>query len=370
MSTGTTGSTQRTPLHALHVAAGARMVDFAGWEMPVQYTGVLEEHQAVRTRAGLFDVSHMGEVAVSGAQALPFLQHVTSNDVAKLVPGRIQYSALMTEAGTFVDDLLVYRLEERAFLVVVNAGNAAKDLAVLRGAAKPFDVAVEDHSARYALLALQGPRALAVMSGLAAADLRDLRYYGFTRTEVDGVPCLVSRTGYTGEDGFELYAPPEGAASLWNALLAAGAAHGIRPVGLGARDTLRLEACMALYGNDIDDTTTVLEADLGWIVKLDKGPFVGRDVLARQKAEGVTRRLIAFETEGRAVARHGYPALLEGREAGVVTSGSFSPTLKKNIGMAYVPAAQAVPGTRFQVAIRGRSEPAVVVPKPFYKREK
>ena len=366
----TTGSTQRTPLHALHVAAGARMVDFAGWEMPVQYTGVLEEHQAVRTRAGLFDVSHMGEVSVRGAQALDFLQHVTCNDVAKLVPGRIQYSALMTEAGTFVDDLLVYRLEERAFLVVVNAGNAAKDLGVLRAAAKPFDVAVEDHSARYALLAVQGPRALPIVAALAAADLQDLRYYGFVRTEVDGVPCLVSRTGYTGEDGFELYAPPQAAERLWHALLAAGGAHGLRPAGLAARDTLRLEACMALYGNDIDETTTVLEADLGWIVKLDKGDFVGRDVLARQKAEGVARRLVAFETDGRAVARHGYPARVEGEEAGTVTSGTFSPTLKKNVGMAYLPVAHAGPGSRFEVAIRGRGEPAVVVRKPFYKREK
>jgi aminomethyltransferase len=336
----------------------------------VQYTGVLEEHQAVRTRAGLFDVSHMGEVAVSGPQALDYLQHVTCNDVAKLVPGRIQYSALMTEAGTFVDDLLVYRLEERAFLVVVNAGNAAKDLGVLRAAAQPFDVEVEDHSARYALLAVQGPRALAVVSALAAADLTEVRYYAFVRTEVDGVPCLVSRTGYTGEDGFELYAPPDAAARLWQALLAAGASQGIRPAGLGARDTLRLEACMALYGNDIDETTTVLEADLGWIVKLDKGAFVGRDVLARQKAEGIARRLVAFETEGRAVARHGHAARVDGQEIGVVTSGSFSPTLKKNVGMAYLPVAHAVPGARFEVAIRGRGEPATVVPKPFYKRAK
>ncbi|HEX5044927.1 MAG TPA: glycine cleavage system aminomethyltransferase GcvT [Candidatus Polarisedimenticolaceae bacterium] len=367
----TTGSTQRTPLHALHVAAGARMVEFAGWEMPVQYTGVLDEHEAVRTRCGLFDVSHMGEVAVSGPQALPFLQHVTCNDVAKLVPGRIQYSALMTAAGTFVDDLLVYCLEEeRGFLVVVNAGNAAKDLSVLQTAARSFEVEVEDHSARYALLAVQGPRALPVVSALAAADLRDLRYYGFVRTDVDGVPCLVSRTGYTGEDGFELYAPPQAAERLWRALLAAGAAHGIKPAGLAARDTLRLEACMALYGNDIDETTTVLEADLGWIVKLDKGAFVGREVLARQKAEGVSRRLVAFETGGRAVARHGYPARVEGEEAGVVTSGTFSPTLKKNVGLAYLPAAHAVPGTRFEVEIRGRGEPATVVAKPFYKREK
>jgi aminomethyltransferase len=366
----TTGSTQRTPLHAVHVAAGARMVDFAGWQMPVQYTGVLEEHQAVRTRAGLFDVSHMGEVSVRGRGALAFLQHVTCNDVAKLVPGRIQYSALMTAAGTFVDDLLVYRLAEDAFLVVVNASNAVKDLAVLEAAARGFDVEVKDHSDRYALLAVQGPQALAIVSSLAAADVQALRYYSFTRTEVSGASCLVSRTGYTGEDGFELYAPPEAAEGLWRALMDAGAPRGLAPAGLAARDTLRLEACMALYGNDIDDTTTVLEADLAWIVKLDKGDFVGRDVLARQKAEGVSRLLVAFETEGRAVARHGFPARIEGREAGTVTSGSFSPTLKRNVGMAYLPVAHTGPGTRFEVAIRGRGEPAVVVRKPFYKREK
>jgi aminomethyltransferase len=366
----TTDSTQRTPLHAVHVAAGARMVDFAGWEMPVQYTGVLDEHQAVRTRAGLFDVSHMGEVSVRGPQALDFLQHVTCNDVARLVPGRIQYSALMTEAGTFVDDLLVYRLAADAFLVVVNAGNVAKDLATLEARARGFDVEVEDHSARYALLAVQGPRALPIVGALAAADLEPLRYYGFTRTEVDGVPCLVSRTGYTGEDGFELYAPPDAAERLWHALLAAGAAHGLSPAGLAARDTLRLEACMALYGNDIDETTTVLEADLAWIVKLDKGDFVGRDVLARQSAQGVPRLLTAFETEGRAVARHGHPVRVEGREAGTVTSGTFSPTLRKNVGMAYLPTAQSAPGTRFEVFIRGRGEPAVAVRKPFYKRAK
>jgi aminomethyltransferase len=366
----TTGSTQRTPLHAVHVAAGARMVEFAGWEMPVQYTGVVDEHQAVRARAGLFDVSHMGEVAVRGAEAEAFLQQVTCNDVAKLVAGRIHYSALMTEAGTFVDDLLVYREAADAFLVVVNAGNAAKDLGVFRSRAAGFDVSVEDHSARYALLAVQGPQAAAILAPRCGDDIRALRYYGFRRTTVDGVPCLVSRTGYTGEDGFEVYAPPEAAEKLWYALLASGAPMGLVPAGLGARDTLRLEACMALYGNDIDDTTTVLEADLGWIVKLDKGDFVGRDVLARQKDEGVSRLLCAFETEGRAVARHGYPAQLEGREVGVVTSGSFSPTLKRNVGMAYLPVRQASPGSRFQVGIRGRAEGAVVVPKPFYKRPK
>jgi aminomethyltransferase len=366
----TTGSAQRTPLHAAHVAAGARMVDFAGWEMPVQYTGVIDEHVAVRTRAGLFDVSHMGEVSVAGKDAEAFLQRVTCNDVSRLTPGRIHYSALMTDAGTFVDDLLVYRRAQDSFLVVVNASNAAKDVAALRARATGFEVEVRDDSARYALLAVQGPRALDVVGPLASEDVGRLRYYAFAEWTVAGAPCLVSRTGYTGEDGFELYAPPEEAERLWYALLGAGAPHGLVPAGLGARDTLRLEACMALYGNDIDETTTVLEADLAWIVKLDKGDFVGRDVLARQKAQGVSRRLVAFTTEGRAVARHGHPVLRDGETVGAVTSGSFSPTLRKNVGMAYVPASIAEPGMRLEIGIRGRPEAAVVVPKPFYKRPK
>jgi glycine cleavage system T protein (aminomethyltransferase) len=357
-----------TPLHRLHREAGARLVPFAGWEMPVQYTGVIDEHIAVRTRAGLFDVSHMGEVAVTGREALKFLQHVTSNDVSRLAPKRIQYSALMTPKGTFVDDLLVYKMDEDDYLLVVNAGNTPKDVGWLQGRARDFDVRVNDVSRAWCQLALQGPSALAIAASLTSLDLASMKYYTFDRGEFAGVACLVSRTGYTGEDGFEIYGPWEAAERLWNAVLGAGAAHGCIPAGLGARDTLRLEAKMALYGNDIDDTTTVLEADLGWIVKLEKGDFLGRDVLARQKSEGLTRKLVGFETEGRAVARHGHVATERGRPVGAVTSGSFSPSLKKNIGLAYLPVALAVPGARFEVDIRGRGEPAVVVPTPFYKR--
>jgi aminomethyltransferase len=344
------------------------MVPFAGWDMPVQYTSVVDEHMAVRTRAGLFDVSHMGEVAVRGRGSLAFLQHVTSNDVSRLAPGRIQYSALTTPSGTFVDDLLVYKLAEDDYLLVINAGNTPKDVAWLADHARGRDVDLADVSSRWCQLAVQGPRAESILAPLTATGLAAIKYYGFERGEVAGLPCLISRTGYTGEDGFELYAASESAEALWHALLAAGASEGLVPAGLAARDTLRLEAKMALYGNDIDDTTTVLEADLGWIVKLEKGEFLGRDALVQQKAEGLTRKLVGFETEGRAVARHGYEAQHGGRAVGTVTSGSFAPFLKKNIGLAYLPLALEAPGTRFDVVIRGRPEAAVVVPTPFYKR--
>jgi aminomethyltransferase len=359
---------RKTPLHRAHVAAGARMVEFCGWHMPVQYAGVMDEHVAVRTRAGLFDVSHMGEILVRGREALRYLQSVTCNDVAKLVPGRIHYSGLMTPNGAFVDDLLVYKMADDDYFVVVNAANTAKDFAWMRDHARGFDVEVTDASADWAQIALQGPGAVEILKPLAGTDVAPMKYYSFVRAEVDGAPCIVSRTGYTGEDGFEVYSPPGAAERIWYALLGAGAPHGLVPVGLGARDTLRLEAKMALYGNDIDDTTTALEADLGWIVKLEKGPFVGSDVLVRQNGEGIGRKLVGFETEGRAVARHGYPAFVSGRRVGAVTSGSFAPYLKKNIGLVYLPAGSWEPGTRFEVEIRGRREPAVVVPTPFYKR--
>lgn len=364
----TRGDLHHTPLHRVHVEAGARMVEFVGWHMPVQYTGVVDEHLAVRTRAGVFDVSHMGEIAVRGPEALPFLQHITCNDVARLVPGRIHYNALMTPNGAFVDDLLVYELAKDDYLLVVNAANAPKDVAWVADQARRFDVSVRDVSANWFQIALQGPRSLEILSPLTPADLASMKYYAFAESAVDGVPCIVSRTGYTGEDGFEIYGPPAEAERVWYALLGSGAPHGLVPVGLGARDTLRLEAKMALYGNDIDDTTTVLEADLGWIVKLEKGPFIGSDVLARQKERGVERKLVGFETEGRAVARHAYPAARDGRTVGAVTSGSYAPFLKKNVGLVYLPKGMWEPGTRFEVEIRGRLEPAIVVPTPFYKR--
>jgi aminomethyltransferase len=334
----------------------------------VQYTGVIDEHVAVRTRAGLFDVSHMGEVDVVGRQALDFLQHVTCNDVSRLSAGRIQYSALTTPDGTFVDDLLVYKRADDDYLLVINAGNTPKDVAWLREHAKGYDLRLEDVSSRWCQIALQGPRSQEILQPLTKASLGEMKYYTFVQGLVSGVRCIVSRTGYTGEDGFEIYGPAEAAETLWYAMLGSGAPHGLVPAGLAARDTLRLESKMALYGNDIDDTTTVLEADLGWILKLEKGDFLGRDALSRQKSEGLTRKLVGFETEGRAIARHGHKAMSQGAEVGAITSGSFAPFLKKNIGLAYLPIDLTSHGSRFTIDIRGREEPAVVVPTPFYTR--
>jgi aminomethyltransferase len=361
-------SLRRTPLHDLHEAHGGRMVAFAGWRLPVQYAGIVEEHLRVRRQAGLFDVSHMGQAEVHGPQALAFLEHVTPNVVAKLEPGRAQYNALTTPAGTFVDDILVYRLGPSRFLLVLNAANTAKDVAWLAEHGSGFDVELADVSDAWAQLALQGPRSLEILAPLARAELAALGYYRFVETEVAGAPCLVSRTGYTGEDGFEIYVHPEAAVELWRALLAGGAALGLAPIGLGARDTLRLEAKLALYGNDIDATTTVYEADLGWLVKLDKGEFVGREALAEQRERGVSRKLVGFEMTSRAIARPGYPASHDGHPLGRVTSGSYAPFLEKNIGLIYLPIPLCEPGTPFHVEIRGRAEPAVVVHTPFYRR--
>ena len=366
---GELDTVKKTALHDVHVAAGARMVDFAGWRMPVQYEGVLVEHAAVRGRAGLFDVSHMGQARITGPQAVELLQYLTCNDVSKLTPGKVHYNGLMTSAGCFVDDFLIYALEDGDYLAVLNAANVAKDLEWMRRHAADFDAEVIDESDRWALLALQGPRAEAILTPLSD-QVGDLAYYHCRSTTVAGVRCLLSRTGYTGEDGFEIYAPPERAADLWGAVMSAGAGAGVVAVGLGARDTLRLEAKMALYGNDIDETTTALEADLGWIVKLTKGEFVGRDALVRQTRDGVNRRLVGFEMDSRAIARHGYPALRDGREVGRVTSGSYAPHLDRRIGLAYLPVEMCGTGTRFDVGIRGRAEPARVVPTPFYKKNR
>jgi aminomethyltransferase len=357
---------KRTPLYDLHRELGAKMVDFGGWDMPVQYSGILEEHRAVRERVGLFDVSHMGELEVTGPGAFASLQGLTPNDVGKLADGRIQYSAFLTEKGTFVDDLLVYRRAADSYLVVVNASNTPKDFAWATGRADG-DVRIEDRSASYALIAVQGPRSAALLSRLCAPDPSDLPYYGFRDTQVAGSPALVSRTGYTGEDGFEIYCRPEDAERLFRKLLEEGKPEGVAPCGLGARDTLRLEAKMALYGNDIDDTVTAWEADLGWIVKVAKGDFLGRDALVAQKQAGVTRKLVGFEMVDRGIARHGYAAKTAAGD-GVVTSGTHSPTLGKPIGLALLPAEAAAIGTDFQVDIRGRGAAARVVATPFYKR--
>lgn len=370
MAEATSAPLRKTPLHARHVQHGARMVPFGGWDMPVEYGGLSDEHNAVRTRAGLFDVSHMGEVEIAGADALAAVQRITSNDASRLGIGQIQYSALMTPEGTFVDDLLVYRWADAHFLLVINAGNIAKDFAWIAKevAAGGGDAVAVNSSSRYALLAVQGPQALGVLQSLTSVDLASIKYYWFAHGEFAGIRGTVSRTGYTGEDGFEVFVPPGAAERLWNAILDAGQSVDLVPAGLGARDTLRLEASMRLYGNDIDETTTVMEADLGWIVGWKKDAFLGSDVLRRQKAEGVARKLIGFEMVDRAIARHGYDAYVDGVKAGVVTSGTQTPFLKKAIGMAYLPVAAAVPDREFEVDVRGRRARARVVPMPFYKR--
>jgi glycine cleavage system T protein (aminomethyltransferase) len=359
---------KRSPLHDLSRELGARFVEFSGWEMPVQFTSVLEEHAAVRGAAGLFDVSHMGEIAIRGRDALAVVQRLTSNDAARLTTGGAQYSALLTESGGFVDDIVVYRRAADELLLVVNAGNTEKDFAWIAARASG-EVEIVNASARYAQLAIQGPRAEAILQECTRMDLRSIRYYRFAEGEVRSAGALVSRTGYTGEDGFEVYLPPDRAADLVRALLQAGGARGLRLCGLGARDTLRLEAGMPLYGNDIDEATTVIEAGLDGILKLDKGEFVGREALRRQKADGPERRLAGFELTDPGIARHGFPVRDEaGREVGRVTSGTLGPTLKKSIGLAYVPARASAAGSRLTVAIREREAGMVIVPIPFYRR--
>jgi aminomethyltransferase len=348
------------------------MVPFGGWDMPVEYSGITAEHNAVRTAAGLFDVSHMGEVEIAGKGALEAVQHITCNDAAKLQVGQIQYSALTTPAGTIVDDLLVYRFGPSHFLLVINAGGIDKDYAWIASRAKEAvpDIATVNSSDRYALIALQGPKAQEILQTLTAIDLPAIKYYWFAHGEIAGVRGTVSRTGYTGEDGFEIMIPPAMAARVWDAVLQAGNPHGLIPAGLGARDTLRLEAAMRLYGNDIDEHATVVEADLGWIVGWNKTAFVGRDVLVAQKANGTQKTIVGFEMTERAIARHGHDVFHNGEKVGIVTSGTQTPFLKKAIGMAYVPPALKAPGTELDIDIRGRKAKAVVVAMPFYKRPK
>jgi aminomethyltransferase len=362
---------KKTPLNARHRASGAKMVPFGGWDMPVEYSGIVPEHNAVRTRAGVFDVSHMGEIEIAGKDALAAVQRISSNDASKLQVGQAQYSGLLTPQGTFVDDLLVYRLGPAHFLLVVNAGNIAKDYAWMAEQIKGVgDAVAVDSSSRYALIALQGPEALSVLQPLTGVDLAAMKYYWFGHGEVANVRATVSRTGYTGEDGFEIFVPPQSADKVWQAILESGQAADVIPCGLGARDTLRLEAGMRLHGNDIDETTTAVEADLGWIVGWKKDDFIGAAALREQKANGPARRIVGFEMLDRGIARHGYDAFVGDVKAGVVTSGTQTPYLKKAIGMAYLPVDRTAPETEFDVDIRGRRTRARVVPMPFYKRSK
>ena len=362
--TETSTALKRTPLHEIHVALGGKIVPFAGYEMPVQYaTGITAEHRAVRESCGIFDVSHMGEFWITGDRAVDFVNHVTTNDVAALAVGQVHYSTILNDRGTIEDDCLVYRFADR-IMMVVNASNAAKDFAHIAPHAERYGATIRDASDEMALLAVQGPKAAEILRTLTSLDLSAIRYYHLAEGAVAGHDAIVSRTGYTGEDGFELYVPNETAVPLWNAIVNTG--H-VTPCGLGARDTLRLEMGMALYGNDIDDTTTPLEAGLSWLVKLGKGEFVGRDVLVAQKERGLTRRLVGFTMAERNFPRHGYPVFHDGQPSGVVCSGTMSPTLGIPIGTCYLPPAAAKDGTTFEIEIRGKRVPATVTKPPFYK---
>ena len=363
---------KRTPLNAVHRASGAKMVDFGGWDMPVQYSSLVDEHHTVRRAVGLFDVSHMGEIEITGPDAKKLTEYVTTNHVAKLKLGQAHYSGLLYEHGGFVDDILVHKVADDFYFICVNASNQEKDYEYIEAVRrdKGFDAHVEFASDKYAQIAVQGPRALETLSKITPTELNGIKYYWFEEGQVADVPARIARTGYTGEDGFELYLEPTKAPHVWNALLKAGAEFGIKPCGLGARNTLRLEAKMALYGHEIHASLNPLDADLGWIVKFDKGDFIGRDALLKQRESGLSRKLVGFEMTGRGIGRDGYEVSVDGAAAGWVTSGSPGPTVGKNIGLCYLPIAEAQPGRQFQVTVRGQPVDAIVVPTPFYKRAK
>jgi aminomethyltransferase len=358
---------RRTALNAVHRRLNARMVNFGGWDMPLEYSGILAEHEAVRARAGLFDVSHMGEIEITGPGAQSLVQWVSCNNATKLIDGQIQYSGLMTSHGTFVDDLLVHRISDTHYMLCVNAGNQDADLAHIVSHNK-FDTKIENAGPRYSQLAVQGPRAAQILQKLTPVSLSPIGYYHFVFGKVSGTDCLIARTGYTGEDGFEIYFAPEHSEKLWDDLMSAGTPFGMIPAGLGARNTLRLEAGMCLYGHEIDDTTTPWEAGLAWICKMDKAPFLGSDILSKQKQDGLSRKLVGFEMLDKRIGRDGYAVDAGGKQVGRVTSGCPSPTLKKNIGMAYVPPNLTTLGTDLEIDIRGQKAAARIIPLPFYKR--
>lgn len=360
---------KKTPLYETHLSLGARMVEFAGWEMPVQYAGPIPEHMAVRDAAGLFDVSHMGELEVRGADALALVDYVTANDPKELSDNQAQYSMFLNEQGGIIDDLLVYRITHDHFLLVVNAGTTDKDFAWVRAQAARFNCEVANNSPVFAQIAIQGPIAERILQQMTSTMLDRIPSFWSQQVDLDGHRARVSRSGYTGEDGFEIYCHANNAVAIWNRLMVIGDGQGLQPCGLAARNTLRLEAKLALYGNDIDETTTPLEAGLGWVVKMDKGDFIGRAALEQQKRDGLTRKLVGFEVLDRAPARDGYTVTKDGREIGVVTSGSPAPYLKKNIGLAYLPPEDAKIGTEIGIVVRGRTVPAVVVKTPFYRRK-
>jgi aminomethyltransferase len=364
-----TGALRVTSLNAVHRSMGAKMVDFGGWDMPVQYSSLVEEHLAVRRSVGVFDVSHMGEIDIRGPEALRLTEHVTTNAAGRLKTGQIQYAGLLYEHGGFVDDVLVHKVADDHYFLCVNASNQEKDFEHIRSANR-FDAEVRLASDDYAQIAIQGPQALVTLQKLTPVDLAAIRYYWFTDGTVSGTAARIARTGYTGEDGYEIYVEPGEAPRLWREILDAGQEFGIKPCGLGARNTLRLEAKMALYGHEIHASITPWEADLGWIVKLDKGDFLGRAALVKQKEQGIQRKLIGFEMRGRGIGRDGYEVLVDGVPAGWVTSGSPAPALNRNIGLCYLPVAEARVGRAIEVVVRSQPVAAVTVETPFYKRAK
>ena len=358
---------KRTPFFSIHQTLGAKIVPFGGYEMPVQYAGIIEEHKSVRNGVGVFDVSHMGEFFAKGSNAISFLQKITINDVSKLEPGRAQYSAMCYENGGIVDDLLIYMLAEHSYMIVVNAANIDKDWEWMKSHC-PGDVSFENKSDETALLAIQGPKSLATLQKLTTADLSTIPYYHFVRGMLAGVEMIISRTGYTGELGFEIYFDVKHGEKIWNEIFGAGRDYSIAPIGLGARDTLRLEMGYCLYGNDIDQTTHPLEAGLGWITKLNKGDFIGKPVLEKSKAEGLKRKLVGILLSEKAVPRHGYQIVAGGSNSGTITSGTFSPSLEKGIAMGYVHSAHSDVGSKLQIDVRGKLIDAAVVPLPFLKK--
>ena len=361
---------KKTPLNSTHRELGARMIDFGGWDMPVQYSGLTEEHRAVREKAGLFDVSHMGECRISGPESGRAVNYLIANDSSGMEDGQILYSPMCNERGGTVDDLIVYRFGPEEYLLIINASNTDKDMAWITEHTARFDVTVKNESSQWGQLALQGPEAHAILSDLADFDPAGIGFFHFISTALSGYDVIVSRSGYTGEDGFEIYCPAEGTPALWKALMEAGTPKGLLPCGLGARDTLRFEAALPLYGNELGDDISPLEAGLGIFVKLEGGDFIGRDVLARQKAEGPSRKIVGFEMTGKGIPRHGYP-VFDGdeKEIGIVTTGYAAPSLGKTVGLALIDSASAALGTEILIGIRKKRVPAAVCKKRFYTKK-
>lgn len=361
---------KKTHLFECQQSLGGKMIEFFGWNMPVEFKGIIDEHMAVRKKAGLFDVSHMGEISIKGPESLQFLQYLTPNDVSLLFPIKAQYTALTTEKGTFVDDLLIYCLGENDYLLVVNAANTEKDYEWILSHKGEFKVWVENESDRYTQMALQGPKALDILQPLTEVRFDEMKMFGASWGSIAGEKVLISRTGYTGEDGFEIYTLSLKPERIYNLIMKSGKPYEILPIGLGARDTLRLEATLLLYGNDIDDATTVLEAGLGWLVKFKKGDFLGSKALLKQKEKGIKKKIVGFEITGRGIARSHYPVFIRGEKFSEVTSGTYSPYLKKSIGLTYLPIKFTEVGTEIAIEVRGKLIPAKIIPLPFYKREK